>query len=98
LDLSAEMLPPQLPYLPSKPALKKLPRRLAATGFAVSFHDAQTGLQLSRRTASITRPLAYKGWSRIIFRRDLDGQRRVVPLEDLLEHLPDSGRAPLNRW
>ncbi len=34
-------------------------------------------------------PTGMQGWSRIIFRRDVDGKRRVVPLEDLLEHLPD---------
>jgi hypothetical protein len=34
-------------------------------------------------------PTSMQGWSRIVFRRDVDGQRRVVPLEELLEHLPD---------
>jgi len=36
-------------------------------------------------------PTGMQGWSRIVFRRDVDGQRRVVPLDDLLEHLPDWG-------
>ncbi|MSO57317.1 MAG: hypothetical protein EXQ55_10440 [Acidobacteria bacterium] len=36
-------------------------------------------------------PPGMQGWSRIVFRRDGDGQRRVVPLDDLLEHLPDWG-------
>ena len=34
-------------------------------------------------------PTGMQGWSRIVFRRDADGARRVVPLEDLLEYLPD---------
>jgi hypothetical protein len=37
-------------------------------------------------------PTGMQGWSRIVFRRDADGVRRVVPLEDLLEYLPDWGR------
>jgi hypothetical protein len=36
-------------------------------------------------------PTGMQGWSRIVFKRDADGQRRVLPLEDLLEHLPDWG-------
>jgi hypothetical protein len=36
-------------------------------------------------------PTGMQGWSRIVFRRDADGVRKVVPLEDLLEHLPDWG-------
>ena len=36
-------------------------------------------------------PTGMQGWSRIVFRRDADGQRRVLPIEDLLEHLPDWG-------
>ena len=36
-------------------------------------------------------PTGMQGWSRIVFTRDADGKRRVVPLEDLLEHLPDWG-------
>jgi hypothetical protein len=36
-------------------------------------------------------PTGMQGWSRIVFRRDTDGQRRVLPIEDLLEHLPDWG-------
>jgi hypothetical protein len=38
-------------------------------------------------------PTGMQGWSRIVFTRDADGQRRVVPLEDLLEHLPDWGHS-----
>ena len=34
-------------------------------------------------------PTSMQGWSRIVFTRDADGKKRVVPLEDLLEHLPD---------
>jgi hypothetical protein len=37
-------------------------------------------------------PAGMQGWSRIVFRRDADGQRRVMPLEDLVEYLPDWGR------
>jgi hypothetical protein len=37
-------------------------------------------------------PTSMQGWNRIVFRRDADGSKRVVPLEDLLEHLPDWGR------
>ena len=36
-------------------------------------------------------PTGMQGWSRIVFTRDADGQRRVVPLEDLLEYLPEWG-------
>jgi hypothetical protein len=36
-------------------------------------------------------PTGMQGWSRIVFRRDADGKRRIVPLDDLLEHLPDWG-------
>ena len=36
-------------------------------------------------------PTGMQGWSRIVFRRDVDGKRRVVPLDDLLEHLPEWG-------
>jgi hypothetical protein len=36
-------------------------------------------------------PTGMQGWSRIVFRRDGDGKRRIMPLEDLLEHLPDWG-------
>ena len=36
-------------------------------------------------------PTGMQGWSRIVFRRDEDGKRRVVPLEDLLEYLPGWG-------
>ncbi len=32
-------------------------------------------------------PTGMQGWSRIVFRRDEDGKRRVVPLEDLLPYL-----------
>lgn len=37
-------------------------------------------------------PTGMQGWSRIVFRRDADGKRRIVPLEDLIEHLPDWGQ------
>ena len=37
-------------------------------------------------------PTGMQGWSRIVFRRDADGVRKVMPLEDLLEHLPDWGQ------
>ena len=33
-------------------------------------------------------PTGMQGWSRVVFRRDTDGKRRVMPLDDLLEHLP----------
>ncbi len=36
-------------------------------------------------------PTSMQGWDRIVFRRDEDGKRRVVPLEDLIEHLPEWG-------
>lgn len=36
-------------------------------------------------------PTGMQGWSRIVFTRDADGVRKVMPLEDLLEHLPDWG-------
>jgi hypothetical protein len=36
-------------------------------------------------------PTGMQGWSRIVFTRDTDGFRRVVPLEDLLEYLPEWG-------
>ena len=38
-------------------------------------------------------PTGMQGWSRIVFRRDADGKRRVVPLDDLLEHLPEWARS-----
>lgn len=34
-------------------------------------------------------PTGMQGWSRIVFRRETDGKRRVMPIEDLMEHLPD---------
>lgn len=34
-------------------------------------------------------PTGMQGWSRIVFRRDEDGVRKVMQLEDLLEYLPD---------
>jgi hypothetical protein len=34
-------------------------------------------------------PTSMQGWSRIVFRRDADGARKVMPLEDLLDHLRD---------
>ena len=37
-------------------------------------------------------PTGMQGWSRIVFTRDADGARRVVPLEDLLEHLSEWGQ------
>ncbi len=37
-------------------------------------------------------PTGMQGWSRIVFRRDADGKRRVVPLDDLLAQLPDWGQ------
>jgi hypothetical protein len=37
-------------------------------------------------------PTGMQGWSRIVFRRDADGERRIMPLEDLVEHLPDWGQ------
>ena len=37
-------------------------------------------------------PTGMKGWSRIIFRRDMDGKTRVLPLEDLLPHLSSWGQ------
>ena len=36
-------------------------------------------------------PTSMQGWDRIVFRRDTDGERRVMPLHDLLEYLPDWG-------
>jgi hypothetical protein len=36
-------------------------------------------------------PMGMQGWSRIIFRRDLDGKRRILPLDDLIAHLPEWG-------
>jgi hypothetical protein len=36
-------------------------------------------------------PTGMQGWSRIIFRRDLDGKTRVLGLEDLLPHLSSWG-------
>ena len=32
-------------------------------------------------------PTGMQGWSRIVFRRDADGKRRVIPLDDLVPHL-----------
>jgi hypothetical protein len=37
-------------------------------------------------------PTSMQGWDRIVFRRDADGERRVMPLHHLLEHLPQWGR------
>ena len=34
-------------------------------------------------------PTGMQGWSRIVFRRDADGARRVMRLDDLLDYLPD---------
>ena len=36
-------------------------------------------------------PTSMQGWDRIVFRRDEDGKRRVVALEDLIEYLPEWG-------
>ena len=36
-------------------------------------------------------PMSMQGWSRIVFKRDADGARRVMLLEELLDHLPDWG-------
>ena len=36
-------------------------------------------------------PTSMQGWDRIVFTRDADGARKVMPLEDLLEYLPDWG-------
>ena len=36
-------------------------------------------------------PTGMQGWSRVVFRRDADGKRRIMALEELLEHLPDWG-------
>jgi hypothetical protein len=36
-------------------------------------------------------PTGMQGWSRIVFKRDADGVRKVMQLEDLLEHLPEWG-------
>ena len=36
-------------------------------------------------------PTSMQGWDRIVFTRDADGARKVVPLEDLLEYLPEWG-------
>jgi len=37
-------------------------------------------------------PTGMQGWSRVVFRRDDDGQRVTLPLEDLLGHLQAWGR------
>ena len=36
-------------------------------------------------------PTRMQGWTRIVFRRDEDGQKRVVPLDELLPHLASWG-------
>jgi hypothetical protein len=36
-------------------------------------------------------PTSMQGWDRIVFKRDADGSRKVMPLEDLLDYLPDWG-------
>jgi hypothetical protein len=36
-------------------------------------------------------PTSMQGWDRIVFTRDADGARKVMPLEDLLEYLPEWG-------
>ena len=37
-------------------------------------------------------PTGMQGWSRVVFRRDADGEHITLPLEDLLEHLQAWGR------
>jgi hypothetical protein len=37
-------------------------------------------------------PTGMQGWSRVVFRRDNDGQQVILPLEDLLEHLQTWGK------
>jgi hypothetical protein len=37
-------------------------------------------------------PTGMQGWSRVVFRRDSDGEERTMHLEDLLEHLHTWGR------
>jgi hypothetical protein len=36
-------------------------------------------------------PTGMQGWSKIVFRNDADGSRKVMELDDLLEHLPGWG-------
>ena len=36
-------------------------------------------------------PAGMQGWSRVVFRRDDDGRRVTLSLEDLLGHLPAWG-------
>ena len=36
-------------------------------------------------------PTSMQGWSRVVFRRDADGERRVMALDELLEHLAEWG-------
>ena len=36
-------------------------------------------------------PTSMQGWDRIVFRRDADGVRKVVPIEDLVDYLPEWG-------
>jgi hypothetical protein len=37
-------------------------------------------------------PIGVRGWSRVVFRRDRDGARRVLPLDTLVERLDEWGR------
>jgi hypothetical protein len=37
-------------------------------------------------------PTSMQGWDRIVFRREPDGARRVMQIEDLVEYLPEWGR------
>jgi hypothetical protein len=37
-------------------------------------------------------PAGMQGWSRVVFRRDHDGEHITLPLEDLLDHLQSWGR------
>jgi hypothetical protein len=34
-------------------------------------------------------PVGMRGWSRVVFRRDSDGARTVLPLDTLVKHLDD---------
>jgi hypothetical protein len=34
-------------------------------------------------------PIGVRGWSRVVFRRDRDGARTVLPLDTLVERLGD---------
>ena len=34
-------------------------------------------------------PVAMRGWSRVVFKRERDGARTVLPLDTLVHHLGD---------